>query len=168
MTEQKKTADDIARRMLRLMRINTLPPKLVKGSTVGGTTSGGGSSGGGSGFANPMTAVGDVIRGGTDGAAVRLPIGSAGQVLTVVSGKPAWSVAGSGASDEQVRDVVGATLVAGSGITITVNDLADTITLAATATAGGQYRQDLYTTYAGGDLLYDTGGHLMYTLEDLE
>jgi hypothetical protein len=39
---------------------------------------------------NPMTAVGDVIKGGTAGAPQRLAIGSNGQVLTVAAGAPAW------------------------------------------------------------------------------
>jgi hypothetical protein len=42
------------------------------------------------GMANPMTAVGDVITGTTAGAPSRLAIGTASQVLTVVSGAPAW------------------------------------------------------------------------------
>jgi hypothetical protein len=40
---------------------------------------------------NPMTTAGDVIVGGTAGAANRLGIGSTGQALTVVSGNPAWA-----------------------------------------------------------------------------
>jgi len=43
-----------------------------------------------SGFANPMTAVGDLIAGGTAGSATKTAIGSAGQVLTVAAGVPAW------------------------------------------------------------------------------
>ena len=46
--------------------------------------------GSGGGFSNPMTAVGDLVIGGTAGAAQRLGIGSSGQVLTVASGAPAW------------------------------------------------------------------------------
>lgn len=42
-------------------------------------------------------------------------------------------------SDEDIRDVVGATLVAGSNITITVNDAADTITIS--GTGGGPVPQ---------------------------
>jgi hypothetical protein len=42
------------------------------------------------GFANPMTAGGDLIIGGTNGAATRLAGGTAGQVLTMVAGAPAW------------------------------------------------------------------------------
>ena len=45
---------------------------------------------GSSGFVNPMTAAGDLIDGGTAGAAQRLAIGSTGQVLTVSGGAPVW------------------------------------------------------------------------------
>jgi hypothetical protein len=40
---------------------------------------------------NPMTTLGDFIAGGAAGAEGRIGIGSAGQVLTVVSGSPAWA-----------------------------------------------------------------------------
>lgn len=39
---------------------------------------------------NPMTLPGDIIIAGAGGAVTRLPIGTEGQVLTVVSGVPAW------------------------------------------------------------------------------
>ncbi|MBX3603186.1 MAG: hypothetical protein KF863_21405 [Rubrivivax sp.] len=44
-----------------------------------------------SGMDNPMTALGDLIAGAADGAPARLPVGSNGQVLSVVAGAPAWS-----------------------------------------------------------------------------
>ena len=44
---------------------------------------------------------------------------------------------GTGYTDEQARDAIGAALVAGSGISITVNDGADTIIIAATGGGGG-------------------------------
>lgn len=61
----------------------------------------------GSGMANPMTAAGDLISGGTSGTPEALPVGDEGDVLTVVSGAPAWATptGGSGGStliDEQV------------------------------------------------------------------
>lgn len=40
---------------------------------------------------SPMTTAGDIIVGGTSGAGIRLGIGSTSQVLTVVSGAPAWA-----------------------------------------------------------------------------
>lgn len=42
------------------------------------------------GMTNPMTAVGDMIRGGTAGAPTRLAIGTTGQVLGVSGGVPTW------------------------------------------------------------------------------
>lgn len=42
-------------------------------------------------FANPMTAVGDLIVGGAAGAATRLGIGSTNQVLSVIGGTPTWT-----------------------------------------------------------------------------
>lgn len=50
------------------------------------------------GFANPMTTAGDIITGGVAGAAGRLGVGSAGQVLTVTGGVPAWATPASGAA----------------------------------------------------------------------
>lgn len=50
------------------------------------------------GFANPMTTAGDLIDGGASGTPQRLGIGTTGQVLTVVSGAPAWAAAGGGGS----------------------------------------------------------------------
>lgn len=55
---------------------------------------------GGGGMSNPMTTAGDLIVGGVAGAPARLGIGSNGQVLTLVSGAPAWAAGASG-------DVVG-------------------------------------------------------------
>lgn len=49
------------------------------------------SASGSLGMDNPMTAAGDIIRGGDAGAPERLPVGTAGQVLTVVAGVPAWT-----------------------------------------------------------------------------
>lgn len=45
---------------------------------------------------SPMTTTGDIEYESATGIASRLPIGSANQVLTVVSGKPAWNTAPSG------------------------------------------------------------------------
>lgn len=47
----------------------------------------------GSVLSNPMTTAGDLIIGGVSGAPVRLAVGTNGQVLTVVSGSPAWAAA---------------------------------------------------------------------------
>lgn len=55
-----------------------------------------GGGGGSGGMANPMTADGDLIVGGSDGAPLRLGAGTSGQVLTVVSGVPAWAPSSGG------------------------------------------------------------------------
>ena len=34
--------------------------------------------------------------------------------------------------------------------------------------SSGQYRSYMYSTYGGGSFLFDSDGHAMYTLEDLE
>lgn len=43
---------------------------------------------------NPMSAPGDLIVGGYDGTPIRLPVGLAGQVLTVVNGILTWTTPG--------------------------------------------------------------------------
>jgi hypothetical protein len=48
---------------------------------------------------------------------------------------PPRALGGDGYTDEQVRDVIGAALTNGTGITITVSDAGDTITVASTVTA---------------------------------
>jgi hypothetical protein len=45
---------------------------------------------------SPMTTTGDITYEASGGIATRLPIGTAGQVLTVTSGLPAWASAGGG------------------------------------------------------------------------
>lgn len=55
---------------------------------------------------NPMTAAGDIIIGGTAGAATRLPKGTDGQVLKLASGAPAWEdESGGGGGDFLVMQV---------------------------------------------------------------
>ena len=70
---------------------------------------------GADGLANPMTAVGDIIIGGTSGAATRLEKSTDGKVLKLVSGAPAWA-------DESG----GSTYTAGTGIDITDNVISAT------------------------------------------
>lgn len=50
----------------------------------------------GSGSSNPMTAAGDIIIGGTAGAATRLAKSTDGKVLTLVSGSPDWATPSGG------------------------------------------------------------------------
>lgn len=56
------------------------------------------SAGGGGGFTNPMTSSGDLIKGGIAGAATRLPKGTEGYRLSIVSGTPAWVAPAAGAN----------------------------------------------------------------------
>ena len=93
MVEKKITADDVVRRIQRAL-VQERPPTILLGISGSTTTA----PGRGAGFKNPMTTAGDLIRGGTSGAAARLGIGTAGQVLTVVSGAPAWAAAAGGSA----------------------------------------------------------------------
>jgi hypothetical protein len=89
--EKKITADDVVRRVRRVMTEDRTPPVLV-GSAAAATP------GRGVGFRNPMTSPGDLIRGGSSGAAARLGIGTTGQILTVVAGQAAWAASGGSAA----------------------------------------------------------------------
>lgn len=51
---------------------------------------------GGAGMTNPMTTAGDIITGGSSGTPQRLAAGADTQVLTMVSGAPAWAESGPG------------------------------------------------------------------------
>lgn len=127
MPKQRITSDDLVRKMAEVFRGGTITNRnQTQASNDAGTN-------GPQGFVNPMTALGDLIQGSVAGAMKRLGIGSNGDVLTVVSGEPAWSPSGSGYTDEQVRDVIGAALVAGNNIDITVDDPGNTITIAVQA-----------------------------------
>lgn len=63
-------------------------------------------------------------------------------------------IAGGGYTDEQVRDVIGAALVAGTNVTITVNDAGDTITIAST---GGGYTDEQVRDVIGAALVAGSG-----------
>jgi hypothetical protein len=53
---------------------------------------------GGAALTNPMTAAGDMVVGGASGVPARLPAGTNGHILTLVSGVPVWAAnAGAGA-----------------------------------------------------------------------
>lgn len=80
-------------------------------------------------------AKGDLAAGTGANTAVRVPVGANGHVFTADSAEPAgvkWA-APSIYTDEQARDAIGAALVAGEGIDITVNDAGDSITIDAEA-----------------------------------
>lgn len=79
---------------LRIGVANTGPVTI--GSWVDWREAYSGAGGSGGGFANPMTAVGDLIVGGTDGDPMRLSAGATGDVLQIVAGQPAWGPSGGG------------------------------------------------------------------------
>lgn len=95
-----------------------------------------GGGGGSGGMANPMTADGDLIVGGSDGAPLRLGAGTNGQVLTVVSGQPAWATpTGGGGSSNDPFNFAAANNYNGSGFTISTHNVTGA---ALTALASGR------------------------------
>lgn len=60
----------------------------------------------GSGMENPMTASGDLIRGGAGGTPTRLAIGDEGQILTMRSSLPVWDDAPTSGSTGEVPAAV--------------------------------------------------------------
>lgn len=118
-------------------------------------------------FRNPMTTYGDLIRGGEGGAPVRVAApGSAGLVLTSVSDGAGhfieeWDAAPTTYTDEMARDAIGLALTEGAGIDITVNDPADTITIASTIT---QYTDEMARDAIGAALV--GGTNIGITVDD--
>lgn len=101
------TADDAARSVLDLIRgMSGEHPRTRGGTRKGGNkrksavkrqqvASGslptdGGSSGGGGTFTSPLTAAWSLIRGGSGGAMVELPLGPEGSVLASIGGRLQW------------------------------------------------------------------------------
>lgn len=77
-----------------------------------------------SGMVNPMTAVGDIIYSSSStGTPARLPIGTAGQVLSVTAGIPSWTTASGTGTVTNVSSSNGALTVANPTTTpvLTVN-----------------------------------------------
>jgi len=68
---------------------------------------------------SPLTTAGDILFENATPAAARLPIGSAGQVLTVVSGLPAWMTPAAGSGTVSSVSVVSANGFAGTVATAT-------------------------------------------------
>lgn len=150
---RKVTEDDVVNRMAEVFAQRVKP-------RLGGTTTPGGT--GNQSFQNPMTAPGDLIRGGEGGGPVRLPIGTTGQVLTVSGGLPAWQAAPTSyPGDEYIQDMIATFLQAGANITLTYNDAANTLTIAVsglTSYPGDEYIQDMLSTF----LVAGTGMTLTY------
>jgi hypothetical protein len=99
MPKQRITSDDIARKFAELTRDAKAAAKAVTQTESAGDAG----TQGGQAFDNPMTAAGDLIVGAESGAANRLGVGTDGQVLTVVSGLPAWAAATGGTGTGRYR-----------------------------------------------------------------
>jgi hypothetical protein len=87
--------------------------------------------------ASTFTTKGDMIVASGSATPVRVGIGSNTQVWTADSTQTVgahWADPAATYTDEQARDAIGAALVEGDNVTITVNDAANTITIAAPAT----------------------------------
>ena len=83
MPERKLTEDDVARSVLRMARsLRKSVPRMTGGTSGTGSGIGGGGSSGV--VRRVLTALGDLLYGGEAGAERRLPIGTVGQILTVV------------------------------------------------------------------------------------
>lgn len=117
--------------------------------TIGGT--------GSSGMANPMTAQGDLIIGGTSGAATRLAIGSNTHVLTSNGTTVTWSapsgggVADPGGNGIMVRTALNTT----TGRTLT--GTADRLTISNGDGTGGNPTFDIASTYVGQSTITTLG-----------
>jgi hypothetical protein len=68
---------------------------------------------------------------------------------TFLRGDNTWAVPVGGVDTEQVRDVLGATLVGGQNVSITVDDPADTVTISAVGTGEGGTISDATTSTKG-------------------
>jgi hypothetical protein len=90
------------------------------------------------GFANPMTAEGDLIAGGTAGAPERLGIGANGDVLTSNGTDPAWAPLPASGGVSSVNSLTGALTLA-EGTNVTITNSGETITIAATGGGSGGY-----------------------------
>lgn len=105
---------------------------------------------------NPMSASGDIIYGGTDGAPTRLAKGTDGQVLTLASGLPAWAAASGGGSTTLTIDnkTTAYTVVAGdNGKVINCTSGTFTVSLTAAATLGAGFNVWIINTNTSGTVI---------------
>ncbi len=87
-----------------------------------------------------VAAAGDLLYGDAANSLAKLAKGTSGQFLKQGASLPSWaSLTSADMSDlaETIRDTMGTALVAGTGITVTVSDGADTITLTYSGTSSG-------------------------------
>jgi len=102
---------------------------------------------GGGGFTNPMTTAGDMIYENSTPAPARLPIGTAGQFLNVVSGLPAWTSASPSGQEFYFSSQV---TTASSGITsATFTTFSNSPALTVTPILGGSYK--VYSVFQSYD-----------------
>lgn len=103
------------------------------------------------------TTKGDIYVATGSGTVVRRAVGTAGQVLTVDAAETdgvKWATPSGGYTSEDARDDIATALVAGANVTITPNDGADTITIA--ASTSGSSGIPASTVDAKGDLIAGT------------
>jgi hypothetical protein len=117
---------------------------------------------------SPMTTTGDITYEATGGIATRLPIGTAGQVLTVTSGIPAWATAGGGGGlSWQSVQTSSFTATSNRGYPVNTTSAPITATLPASPTAGdiltfvdyaGTWQTNLFVIAPNGQNFLGTTG----------
>lgn len=121
------------------------------------------------GFANPMTAIGDILYAGdSDGGAARLAIGTDGYVLTSTSdGLPAWEAATGGFSNPMTAtgDLIYASDSDGTAARLGIGADGTVLTSTSDGTpaweaAGGSPKRQVYMTFSG--TLQVTSGPLKF------
>jgi len=107
----------------------------------------------------PLTTTGDIIIEQSAGVAARLPIGSSGQVLTVVSGAPAWAAASVGtvtsvaladASTTPIFTISGSPVTSSGTLTLTLQTEAANFVFAGPST--GSAAQPSFRSLVAADI----------------
>jgi len=106
---------------------------------------------------NPMTTTGDMIYESATNVASRLPIGSSGQVLTVVGGIPAWSATAATATNGKDTFVLSSTDITNQFVTLSHTPLANSTDLLIQG-AGDQLEGASYDyTVSGATIVFKNG-----------
>lgn len=106
---------------------------------------------------SPMTTTGDLEYEISTGVAARLPIGSSGQVLTVVSGAPAWSPAASTSTNGKDTFVLSSTDITNQFVTLSHTPLANSTDLLVQG-GGDQLEGASYDyTVSGATIVFENG-----------